>query len=311
MPLINRKRVLLAKIETTYGTDPIPTGAANAILLRNLTVTPQESDLADRDLIRPYLGASDQLQTAVRAKVDFEVELASSGVLGTAPAVGPLLRACGMSETVAASTTVTYKPVSAAFESVTIYLNVDGVLHKLTGARGTFKVELNNKQIPVFMFSMTGIYNAVTDTAAPVPVYTGFMTPMAVNNLNTSAFTILGYAATLASLSIDLGNDTVHRTLVGGTEQVLITNRKTTGSIQIEAVTVAAKDFWTAAKAGTTGALSILHGTTAGNRVQIDAPNIDINKPNYADLDGIAMLNMDMTLMPSATGNDELSIVFK
>ncbi len=26
------KRILLAKIEATYGTDPVPTGAANAIL---------------------------------------------------------------------------------------------------------------------------------------------------------------------------------------------------------------------------------------------------------------------------------------
>jgi hypothetical protein len=41
MPLLTRKRLIVAKIESTYGTDPTPTGA-NAILVRNLEITPLE-----------------------------------------------------------------------------------------------------------------------------------------------------------------------------------------------------------------------------------------------------------------------------
>ena len=56
MPLLTRKRLLLAKAEVTYGTDPTPTGAANAILVRNLEIVPLQSDIVQRELIRPYLG---------------------------------------------------------------------------------------------------------------------------------------------------------------------------------------------------------------------------------------------------------------
>ena len=36
MPLLSRKRLILAKSEATYGVDSSPTGASNAVLVRNL-----------------------------------------------------------------------------------------------------------------------------------------------------------------------------------------------------------------------------------------------------------------------------------
>ena len=63
------------------------------------------------------------------------MELAGSGTAGTAPRYGALLQACGLSETIVASTSVTYAPVSSAFSSATIYFNNDGIRHILTGCR--------------------------------------------------------------------------------------------------------------------------------------------------------------------------------
>lgn len=309
MPLLARKRVILAKVETTYGTDAVPTGAANAILVRNLSVTPQDADAVDRDLIRPYLGRSEQLMAGIRAMVEFEVEIQASGTAGTAPAWGPLLKGCAMSETVSAGVSVTYAPVSASFDALSIYFNVDGVLHKLTGARGTFSISMNVKQIPVIKFSFTGIYNTVTDTAAPTPTFTPWKTPLPVTNVNTTPFTLHGYAAVMSELSIDLSASIVHRTLVGGSEQVLFTDRQPQGSITIEATTVAQKDWWTIAKNATLGALAITHGTAAGYKVAVNAPNVQLTKPSYTELDGIQMLQMGMNLTPGSSGNDELTIV--
>ena len=45
-----------------------------------------------------------------RVEVTFEVEMAGSGTAGTAPAFGPLLKACGNSETIVTDTSVTYAP---------------------------------------------------------------------------------------------------------------------------------------------------------------------------------------------------------
>lgn len=384
MPLLARRRTILARIETTYGVDPTPTGASHAILVRNLEITPLDQDLASRDLIRPFLGSSEQLPAANRVRVSFDVEMAGSGTAGTAPAWGPLMRACAFAETALATahtgtatagtattatlaasasavtdayrgmlirltggtgsgqqrvitayngttkvatvspawgTTptgtstysidqqVTYAPVSSSFDSVTIYANVDGVLHRLTGGRGTVTFELTNKQIPVLKFAFTGLFNAVTDTAAPAVNYGLFQTPLVVNNVNTTPFTLHGVSAIMSALSIDMANEVIHRTLVGGSESVLITNRAPAGNITIEADTVAFSDWWTRVRNVTLGGLDITHGTVAGNRVQIYSGLVQLTSPQYQDMDGVQMLQMNTVFTPSTAGNDEIFVI--
>lgn len=385
MALLNRKRTILAKIEGTYGTDPTPTGSANAILVRNLNITPMETDQASRDLIRAYLGNYENLPAAIHAMVEFEVEIAGKGTAGQAPNYGPLLRACGFAETLVASAesgtaqsgsasgivlraaaaladdavngaiiritggtgagqrrmisdyvgatdtaTVSkawdtppdntstysidagayYRPVSDAFESVTIYVNVDGVLHELNGARGSVSMELNVLGIPVYRFRFMGLFVTVADGAAPTCDYSGFQKPVTVNNDNTSGFSIHGYSSSgLQALSLDMANNVVFQSLVGA-ERVLITDRRPVGSCAIEATTVAAKDWWSLVLNATTDELTIKHGTAAGNIVEFDACAVQLTQPSYEDLDGVAMLRTNLILVP-AGGNDELVIGVK
>lgn len=309
MPLLSRKRTILAKLESNYGVDPTPTGAANAVLVRNLSITPLNAELVGRDLVRPYLGASEQLIASNYVSVEFEVEMAGSGTAGTAPAYGPLLQACGMLETDGASD-VTYTPVSASFGSVTLYYNVDGVLHKVTGARGNVEMQIQAGQIPVFRFSFTGLYNAPTDTAAPAVTYTAFQTPQAANNDNTTGFSLFSYSGALSSLNLNLNNQVQYRTLIGA-EDVLLTDRGVTGEVVFEAPLIGTKDFFSLALGNTLGALDITHGTVAGNKVQITSSRVDISNPTYQDQNGIHMLQVPITLVPSTAGNDEFSIVVK
>ena len=139
MAQLTRKRVILIEAESSYGTDPTP-AATDVVLVRDLSITPQSSDVVNRDVVRPYLGASQQLLANTRVECTFSVELAGSGTAGTAPGYGSALKACGFSETVASGTSVTYEPISASFSSVTIHYNVDGVRHIVTGCRGTFAI---------------------------------------------------------------------------------------------------------------------------------------------------------------------------
>ena len=76
--VLTRRRLILAKIESTYGTDSTPTGASNAVLVRNLEIQPLVAETVNRELVRPYLGQSDQLLAQTRVEVSFEVELAGS-----------------------------------------------------------------------------------------------------------------------------------------------------------------------------------------------------------------------------------------
>jgi hypothetical protein len=310
MPLLSRKRLILAKTETTYGTDPTPTGAANAILVRNLEITPLQADTVSRDLIRPYLGTSDQLLAQTRVEVSFEVELAGAGAAGTAPAYGPVLKACGLSETVVATTSVTYAPVSATFSSATIYYFNDTIRHKLTGCRGTFTLNAEVGAIPFITFNLTGIYNAPTDETVPTPTYANQAAPLIFKNGNTSNFSIFSYSGCLQSLNFELANEMIYRELVGCSKEVLITNRAPSGTCVIEAPSIATKDFFTIANGSTTGSISFQHGATAGNIVTFTTAQSDIGSPTYSDQDGIQMLNLPYLAIPTSAGNDELSLAY-
>jgi hypothetical protein len=309
MALLSRKRLILAKSESSYGTDITPAGS-DAVLVRNLDIVPMQADVVSRDLVRPYMGNSDQLIANTRVECTFEVELAGSGTAGTAPRYGALLKACGMSETVVAVTSVTYAPVSSSFSSASIYYNVDGVLHKITGARGTVDMSCALGQIPVLKFTMTGIYNAPTDTAAPSVTYTNQATPLIFKNGNTTSFQFFSYSGALASVDFNIANSIVYRELVGGTKEAVLTGRAPAGSVMIEAVPIATKDFFAAAAATATGNLTFLHGTTAGNRVTFTASQVDIAQPSYADQDGIQMLNLPYVALPTTAGNDEFSLAY-
>ena len=306
---LTRKRLILVKKETTYGTDSSPAGT-DALLVRNLDITPIEADLVSRDLIRPYLGNSPQLLANSRVGITFQVELAGSGTAGTAPRFGAILQACGMSETIVATTSVTYAPVSASFSSATIYFNNDGILHKATGCRGTFTLNAAVGEIPTIDFTMVGVYNAPTDTAAPAVTYSAQASPLIFKQGNTSSFQFFSYAGCLQSVTFDIANSTVYRELVGCTKEVIITDRKPAGTVMIEAPTLATKDYFSTAQTETTGNLTFLHGTTAGNRVTLNALQCDIANPSYADQDGIQMLNIPYIAVPTTSGNDEMSLVF-
>lgn len=306
---LTRKRLILVKKEATYGTDSTPAGT-DALLVRNLDITPIEADLVSRDLIRPYLGNSPSLIAQSRVSITFQVELAGSGTAGTAPRYGAILQACGMSETIVASTSVTYAPVSSAFSSATIYFNNDGILHKATGCRGTFTLNCEVGQIPTIDFTMIGVYNAPTDTAAPAVTYSAQASPLIFKQGNTSSFQFFSYAGCLQSVSFDMANETVYRELVGCTKEVLITNRAPAGTVMIEAVALATKDYFNIAQTETLGNLTFLHGTTAGNRVTFTASQVDITQPAYADQDGIQMLNVPYVALPTTAGNDEFSLAF-
>ena len=309
MAQLTRKRVILIEAESSYGTDPTP-AATDVVLVTDLSITPQSSDVVNRDVVRPYLGSSQQLLANTRVECTFSVEFCGSGSAGTAPRYGSALKACGLSETVSSGTSVTYEPISANFSSVTIHYNVDGVRHIVTGCRGTVALSAEVGSIPTLDFTFTGIYNAPTDTALPSVTYGNQATPLIFKNGNTTSFQLLSYAGALQSLSFDIGNSIVYRELVGGTKEVLLTDRAANGSVTIEAPTMAQKDYFSAALSDTSlGNIQVTHGTAAGNICKFSSTKVDIGDVSYGEMDGVNMLEIPYTLVPSSA-NDELQFLF-
>lgn len=309
MPKKTRLRALLAKDESSYGSDPTATGSANAILCTELSIEPIQSDEVSRDLIRSYLGNYDTLLANSRAQVTITVEMAGSGAAGTKPHYSPLLTSCGMSETIAAGTSVKYLPVSSGFDSCTIVYNADGMQHKLTGCRGTFSLNCEVGSIPTITFVMTGKYIAPTDTTMPTCTFQNQADPLVFKEGNTSAFQFHSYAAALNSFTFDMNNEIVYRELVGGTAEVLLNNRAPAGTVQIENIALATKNYFTAATSNISGNNTFLHGTAAGNKVKVTMPKANITAPAYASVDDIDMLDLAYTAVPNA-GNDEVELLY-
>lgn len=303
---LTRNRLLLAKAESTYGTSSAPSGS-DALLVSNLEVNPLELNRLDRELVRSQLGQTGMIVGQRMASVSFDVELAGSGAAGTAPAWGPVMKACGFAETIVASISVAYSPVSTAFPSVTLDFNHDGSKHLITGARGTWSLSLNTNEIPKISFKMMGIYNPPTATAQSTPTFSNQAAPVVVNSANTTPVSVHSYAACLESFSLELANETPFRQLAGCSQQVMITNRLPTGELVIEAPPLGTKDYFAIASAQTTGAISWTHGQTAGNIVAFSAATCSFDSPAYGDSDGIATLTLPFIPI-AATANSDFTL---
>lgn len=310
---LTRKKFLIAKIESAYGSDPSPVGGSDAVQVTNLEVTPIESDNVQAAAFQGFIGNSTRgtLVANKRVSVTFDVELSGSGTAGTAPAFGPLLKACGLSETVVAATSVTYAGVSSSFDSATIYCFYDGTRHKITGARGTVTFNMTAGQFPTASFVMTGIYNAPDDTALSGSfTVANQAAALEINDTNVTAATFHGVTSVrLESLDLALNNEVLYKE-TASSQEVLITNRTPGGTAVIEAPAVGTTDYFAKATAVATGNSSFVIGATGGNIITLTMAQTDITGVSYGDTNGVVSLSMPYLALPSTSGNDEFSLAF-
>jgi Phage tail tube protein len=299
-PRFWKKLAILAATEAPYGADAAPTATANAIQANNVSITPLEADEVKRDLMLPYLGNQGSIFGGLRSRVQFSVEIAGAGTAGGFPKYSPLLRGCGFAGVATAGVSVAYSPVPAAFASLTIYWNHDGVQHALTGARGTVSLAFTAKQIPYYKFDFTGLYNPPVDVALPAVTLTNFQTPVLCSTANTTV-TLGGQVMITESLTLDIGQQIEPRFLIGVDS---IENVDRSGA---QARTMTAHNWFNDVVAGTEVALAVQHGTVAGNIVQIACPSVQLGKPGQGQTQNIINYSLPLMLTPQV-GNDELII---
>lgn len=314
-----RNTAILAKIESTYGTDSTPTEGANALLVSNVTINPLSAANVDRDLVRPYMGASEQLVGPANIELSFDIELSGAGAAGTAAAYGPLLRACGFAETLSASIRAEYNLVTPVADSVSIYYFSDGVKHIAKGCRGTLSLKMSAGGRPVLSFKFLGLDGGVTAASPSALTLTAFKTPAVISEPNTGDLTFgATYTAATPTLTggtgypsqgidLDLGNAVNYTPLLGG-ESVDISQRQVTGKILLDLTAAQEVTFMASVKANTLQSLGLMHGTTAGYKVMIFMPAAQLINPSKSEVNGKMMIGYDIRALPSS-GNDELKIV--
>lgn len=301
------KLAILHKIEATYAVSAAPV-AGDALIGKNVSYTPLEAEEVERDLMLPYFGHQGIILTGEYGRLEFEIEMSGAGAAGDVPKYGSMLRIAGLAETVTAGVQVEYEIIETGLESGTLYFMMGGVRHVLLGGRANVTFQITPKNIPVFRFSYMGLLGTITDAALPAVSRAGWTDPLVVSKANT-VLTLHGWTAVAESLSIDLGNTVTPRFLIGD-EGMEITGRKTTGTAVVEARLMAEIDWFARARARTRGALSLVHGTQAGNIVEITGPAVEIGKPAQGQTDGIANYSLPLVFCPTA-GLDELKITVK
>lgn len=304
-------KVLAAKKETTYATDSVPTLAANAILTRNFSAKPVESDRLERNLDTGRWGANPSATTNERQTMSFEVELAGSGTAGTAAAWHELLEACGMlAPTITAGVRADQRfslPTSAQ-SALSIYHWIADQQRRAVGARGTFGLDFTAGQYPFASFNFTGLIPATTpfNTLNPTGTsLTRWRQPLEVNPLNTT-LTLDGFAAITRSVRLNANVQTNLRSLIGS-RYVNRGPHAMTGQLVIEAPALATKDYIATLRTNALVAFSLIHGTAAGNIVELAAARMQINDITESEEDGIQMWTLDVACTVDA-GSDDFTI---
>lgn len=201
-----------------------------------------------------------------------------------------------------------YKPVSESFDSLSLYFQQDKVMHKLTGVRGNVRISMDAKNLPKLQFSMIGIYSPPEASVLLAVNFDSFRDPIVHNSANTK-LSLHGYSAIANSAEVDLGQGVVWRQRLND-EGVEITDRSASGTLVIEEPEIDVKDFYVAATGHVKDALSIIHGSTVGDVVEISAPKAQIGKPSLSESEGLRMMSLPMTFF-AKDGNDELTLTIR
>lgn len=299
------RKAVLAKIESSYGEDPTPTGAANAVLLKNVEVNPLQGERLPRELLRVGYGNLAGLLVGRHVSLTARVDLAGSGTAGTAPAFGPLLRACGLAQTIDTGVSVTYTPVNTGFESNSIYINHEGTRHILTGARGNARLIFARNRRPEISLTLMGLWVSDSAVAMPALTLTSWKDPLPSTKANTPTYTIDSQAVVASSLEIDLGMDVAYLERINR-QEIMVRDRKPKLTTLIEELAFGTKNFFGMA-GGAAVDLEYVHGVGAGNICSIDVAGMQVQDVQRQEEETDTMLNISADII---AGSPDFSIAF-
>ena len=307
--LLTKRTVILAKQEVTYGTDPTPAAGDDAIEAYDVELT------INAEVIERAPGNSDismfpeeRGKTSVELK--FSTKIQGSGSINVASRQDPLLQACGMDSIVVSGTDITNNPVSCAFKSVTIWVYIDGIIHKVVGCVGDLEADFSAGEFGVFTWTFKGIYTIPTDGAIVNPVFD----PTDPEIVKAATFTFGSYAAIIEKLTFKLGNTIAERpdlNQIEGIKGFCITGRNPEGSMTVEAVTRATTnaDFFSYFHNRTVKALSFALGGTSGNILTWTSDFCHLRAPVWGDREGVRTFEVAFQIARSS-GNDEWALIW-
>lgn len=298
-PLLRRRCQLLAKAETTTGTDATPDLASDAGFV---VYNPQFRPIIPPTQ-RPAIDTAENLQAvrgATHAELSFDCDLMGSGGSGTPSWADIFLPACNM-ELAGATYTCVTSPTQ--LNTLTIAFSENGRRRTMTGALGDLTIPLQAGQIARIRFTFKGLLampdtDVAGDLDSSTPVLPTTVPPRwAQTSANGIIWSVAAdgisagtYAPRVSQAEIKLNNNVVMRQDANsdaGYRSALVVGRDPILTCDPESVLVATFDWSTAHKTSTQAQLRCVLGTSAGNIVTITMPKASIRERPGGERDGI------------------------
>lgn len=267
-----RKKTLLFKLQAAVGTPETPTGALNAIQTRDLEIMPLEGEALSLELDKENLGADLGTLVGKHVKLSFRIPLAGSGDPTEAPAWGPVVVACGNLQTydaTPAAENYTYTPVDDAAVA-TIWMKQDKVLHKISDARGSMRIESGTRQYAWMIFEFIGIYQTPEASNSSLsPVLSAFIQPVPFRAASVTA----EFGATelcIRSINFNFGQ-TNNFFETSCAETIELDDRKGQFEVKFVEPEIGTHNFFDDVDNDVEDELVYTHGTEAGNIIEVAA----------------------------------------
>ncbi len=311
MPYFWKTKILLARLETTYGNDPAP-AAVGGMLARDVALVPMDGGEEVRDLETGFMGNQGSLPSGLMMKLSYKVELVGSGTKGVAPEWRRPLMALGCSETIVALTSVTYGPLSpgaTVLPSITHYLWIGDTLYKLIGGRGTGKLAYSAQGIPYLDVEFTSLFAVPAESARILPNNNTFLTPELVTAGKTT-LTVNAVALKFREATFDIGNTIDGRFLAGtGGDSIEIIDRDERFNVTVEATPLTTINPFLLAQAATRVPVILTHGTADGRRTILNMPTAQMMRmKGLTDDKGIKAWPLEIQPISTLAGNDQWTL---
>lgn len=311
MPLLSRKRVLAAAIETTVGTAESLDATDAAFNVYDASIQPTIP--MDTREGQGGFGMLSAVPGTRLGTAKFRTLLQWDGTATEPSWADTFFPACGWVKSGQVFTPRSEAP-GTNVKTLTIGSYIDGVFKSIAGAMGKFTVTLPTGKVGYIDWEFMGVWQAPTDVALITPTYPTdehlrFAGGLAEwNNVNLC----------ISQAVIDSGNEVIMRecpTSVGGFISALVTNRAPKITVDPEATVVATQDRWAAWLAQTEYLLELdVAGPAGGSSdavLSFDAPKAQVMNNQEGNRNNIVTEQVEFACNKNgATHDEELQITF-
>jgi hypothetical protein len=310
MSLLRRRSVFAAKTEASVGVAESLTNAEGVFNARDFQIVP--SIPFERREGQGGFNHQKSVPGAMQGTCSITHDLQYDGTnLPTWASV--LLPACGWVESAGVFKPISRGPGGAGLpKTLTIGHFFDGKRRRLSGAMGTFVINLPTGQPATITFAFTGKYfEDESDQTLPTPTY-----PTAPS-LRFADGTLTWAAANIctSNVTIDAGNEVIMRECVEsgnrtGFRSALVTNRIPIITADPESVLVSSVNREAQWVGMTTGALTATLKGAGTSTVVINAPAAQIENNQPGDRNNMIVDQLTWLATAASSPDEELTIAF-